>query len=142
MTQKAPRRMSKQQAFQRSITHLLRQGTAARDKRGNCVYRFDNGSQILMCALGCLIPDSEYAPEMESKNAHYLLSAFTFSTLPRETGDLFLPHLQSLHDNHMGDTITTRFVERVQWFADKFGLNTSFLQRGDLKKIVDGVTPV
>lgn len=42
--------------------HLTAQHAQATDEVGKCMYRGKLGS---MCAVGCLIPDDEYAPWME-----------------------------------------------------------------------------
>lgn len=52
--------------FDRVRTHLLRQAAPARDALYHCRYRYirEDGT-VLMCAVGCLIPDGVYRPEIE-----------------------------------------------------------------------------
>ena len=53
--------MTKQEIFDTVVTHLRKQ--AVRSMRGpDCVYRSPDG---LKCAVGCLIPDSEYKSNWE-----------------------------------------------------------------------------
>jgi hypothetical protein len=55
--------MTAQEIFDKVTTHLLTQMKQSRNSNsGGCVYRSPDG---LMCALGCLIEDSEYTPTME-----------------------------------------------------------------------------
>lgn len=44
--------------------HLIKQKAKSENNSGACKYRDVNGG---MCAVGCLIPDSVYSPELESK---------------------------------------------------------------------------
>ena len=58
---------TKQEIFDHVAKHLLAQGTASlKENLTNgelsCAYRGDGGS---MCAVGCLISDDEYHPDME-----------------------------------------------------------------------------
>ncbi len=54
--------MNNQQAFDHICDHLMTQRKQAMIHE-SCVYRDGNG---LKCAVGCLIPDEIYIPEMES----------------------------------------------------------------------------
>ena len=53
--------MNNQEAFDKVVKHLRRQGERATDG-SKCCYRTNEG---LMCAVGCLIPDSLYTPHIE-----------------------------------------------------------------------------
>lgn len=53
---------SLQSQFDKMALHLLTQDQKSRDDTGGCVYRGDDG---LMCAVGALIKESAYAPNME-----------------------------------------------------------------------------
>lgn len=44
--------------------HLIKQKAKSENNNGSCKYRNVNGK---MCAVGCLIPDSVYTPELEGK---------------------------------------------------------------------------
>jgi hypothetical protein len=56
--------MDPQEIFDTVAKHLLTQGKKAVDKyTGLCTYRAPDG---LKCAVGCLIPDDVYKPEMDN----------------------------------------------------------------------------
>ena len=115
--------MTKQQVFDKVATHLLTQGKASRAVVGGevgCAYRGEDGTS---CAVGCLLPDELYDPEMEGKNAKWVLSycpAFK---------DLFVPGvwslLASLHSLH-------DYCSPLAWeqglldIAAKYGLKINF----------------
>ena len=54
-----------QEVFDKVARHLLTQNARAVDGDGFCRYRTPDG---LKCAVGCLIPDELYDPEMEGKS--------------------------------------------------------------------------
>jgi hypothetical protein len=82
--------------------HLVSQTTRCVDLDGNCLYRGDQGTK---CAIGCLIPDDVYKPEMENLGVMDVLRKFPgvttlFLGIDIESKDiLFLSVLQDLHDN-------------------------------------------
>ena len=53
--------MNRQLVFNKVYNHLLNQNRKAQDDTRNCKYRFEG----LKCAIGCLIPDSDYDPLMD-----------------------------------------------------------------------------
>jgi hypothetical protein len=107
--------MTNQEAFDRVVRHLLKQGRKAADSDGVCRYRGPDGTS---CAVGCLIPDEEYSPLMEGKAVD---SASMRQRMPPSLVDLnerLLLSLQRVHDqkspgNWLGE------LERV---AEQFGL--------------------
>lgn len=52
------------------IRHLRKQGRKAEGPDGKCMYRAPNGDR---CAVGCIIPDEQYKPDMEGVGATALL---------------------------------------------------------------------
>lgn len=55
--------MTQQEIFNKVWNHLLTQDKQAiNDNEGVCLYRAEDGC---MCAVGCLIPDELYDPDME-----------------------------------------------------------------------------
>jgi hypothetical protein len=54
---------TKQELFDYITTFLFKQGEPSVDGDGNCAYRGNGG---LMCAFGCVIPDSIYHWRMEN----------------------------------------------------------------------------
>ncbi|WP_454735388.1 hypothetical protein [Cupriavidus necator] len=96
--------MDAQQIFDKVATHLLTQKTQAIEGP-SCRYRTATG---LTCAVGCLIPDQAYDPEMEGGSVYNLIARAEqgdFSEATREfVGEIeahkeLLADLQSLHDS-------------------------------------------
>jgi hypothetical protein len=92
--------MELQELFDKSVTHLRKQGVKSVNKSladesgAFCSYRGDNG---LMCAIGCVIPDKEYELGFEGKLASYVAKRGV-STLQGLTARA-MNHLQAIHDN-------------------------------------------
>lgn len=111
---------SNQEIFDAVAKHLLIQNkrslTRSRSHSGEtCAYRGKGGTK---CALGCLIPDANYSPELEGYPVDNLavVNALPFSLQPE--GMELLGTLQALHD----------FVTPSSWYnelakiAKKFNL--------------------
>lgn len=103
--------LTKQQAYEHIRHYFTRPG--ARLSRGldRCYYRHPDDGRA--CAVGCLIPDELYNPDMEGRSAH--------SVLTRDLGwddDLavFLGAAQRKHDsaNDVAD-----FLLRLDALADE-----------------------
>lgn len=94
--------MSKQKIFDTVKAHLLQQGQQSEDSEG-CKYR---GPGDLKCAIGCLIADEHYTPELEWKTPdHSLVRAALDKSGVTDSGttpdDLYyLRRLQIVHDNN------------------------------------------
>jgi len=86
--------MTPQQIFDTVATHLFTQGHPAKNPDGFCVYRAYSGDK---CAVGCLIPDSEYEPQMESQSVKELVIRFKTPLYFAENLE-FLTELQKVHD--------------------------------------------
>lgn len=95
--------LSKQEFFNKTVEHLVRQGEAARTAKvgsngANCYYRLIVGDKVLKCALGVHISDEDYNPEMEN------LTAIRIQELYPEVAHKIMPdpelaqRLQSVHD--------------------------------------------
>lgn len=87
-----------QEIFDKVATHLLTQGCRSVDENGRCMYRMGS----LRCAVGCLIEDPYYRPELETKISTNVgvIIALTFS-LGRsllQAEERLLNRLQILHD--------------------------------------------
>lgn len=54
--------MTRQEIFNTVRDHLLKQQARCINEDNNCQYRGPNG---MRCAIGCLIPDEHYKPELE-----------------------------------------------------------------------------
>lgn len=101
--------MKLQETFDKILKHLRTQGHPCMIKwtetaPATCVYRNDAGES---CAVGCLIPDEMYKPELEPFSAARLLSEHNklskyLNTLhedhPNMNFALFLTYCQRAHD--------------------------------------------
>ncbi len=87
--------MKRQDMFNIIVDHLRKQNVKAIDSRGTCMYRKNK----LKRAVGCLIPDDIYQPEMESQSIINL-----FNNYPKVRKLLgarnidFLFDMQIIHD--------------------------------------------
>lgn len=89
--------MDAQEIFDKVATHLLKQGRRSLTETGSCAYRGVNGA---MCAVGCLIPNHHYSPEMEGGTAEDLL-IYHGEFLPELNPHVeLLSDLQALHDEY------------------------------------------
>lgn len=127
--------MTRQEIFDTVATHLITQGRRAWTGT-NCMYLAPNGDR---CAIGCLIPDDLYTPEMEGSGVDCFydredadgqaIDAF-IGTLERlgidENDDVtrnLLVGLQSVHDR---DTNWPDPRPALRDVAGKFGLEARF----------------
>ena len=90
--------MNRQEVFNRVYKHLLTQGVKA-EVRGGSRYRAPGG---LKCAIGILIPDELYTPDLEDKTptaavVHVVLEKALGESLSTEDVQ-FLNDLQIIHD--------------------------------------------
>jgi hypothetical protein len=93
------RNMKAQEVFDTVVTHLRNQKVKSMNDEGECLYRGPNG---LMCAVGCLIPDDQYDPNMENNPIDVLLNTDLLQGDLRKTLTRFkslLNKLQILHDD-------------------------------------------
>jgi hypothetical protein len=118
--------MNKNEFFQSTVQHLIKQGGKAFDDiTENCVYRDSNGN---MCAIGCHIADEDYVPEMEGLRIIVLVLK---DYCPQNIKDLFgtMPglcnDLQSLHDMSMGNPFT--FQRKVKQIAKEYDIDPAFV---------------
>lgn len=94
--------MDNQAAFDKMIQHCFDQGVQSRTVRPNwgghaiCAYR---GTEGRACAVGCLIPDSEYDPAFEGEPVDDINCAALKGLDIR-----MLSEVQSLHDCHLPET--------------------------------------
>jgi hypothetical protein len=87
--------MTKQEIFDTVALHLIKQGKQSADATGDCFYRSPDG---LKCAVGCLIPDEVYRPEMEGKNIYQLIDKKYLSLKFFQRYHILLTSLQTAHD--------------------------------------------
>lgn len=89
--------LSRQEIFDKVAAHLLSQMKRSQNSTG-CAYR---GADDTKCAVGCLIPDALYSPDMELKRVWTLFRAFPDAMVASglsEADSQFLDQLQSVHD--------------------------------------------
>jgi hypothetical protein len=123
--------MTSQEIFDTVIDHLLSQGKQS--KSHVCLYRSDDGSK---CAVGALIPDSEYDPTMEfsvvdDRYTPHPASAIQAWAQWKHPNDLkLLNRLQRLHDDgpsHSFDNPHDAWEEYIlsqsEIIAKEFNLN-------------------
>lgn len=114
--------MNNQQAFDIAAKHLLTQKRKSFTEGSECAYRGDNG---LMCAIGVLIPDDVYDPDMEDTSITSLFEEFPYFSdnwsLVRV--DL-LQRLQQIHDNWEEN----QWLEQLQRTSSKYNLNSDVLK--------------
>lgn len=130
--------MRRQEIFDAVVEHFIQQGAPAVIRLTNggvtCCYRTIDG---LKCAIGALIPDDLYVPEMEGESVSSLFHAFPLEAkaagLSRSSARFF-DALQKAHDiNALGPT-SDGFLERL-WghmriIAKDFRLNGSKIPEG------------
>ena len=94
--------MTVAEIIEKSSSALIAQGCKALkpESVNNCRYRGPNGTK---CAIGWLIPDDKYLPEMEDSTVASILEGYDLSfllptDLPSDLGIKFLTELQSIHD--------------------------------------------
>lgn len=110
--------MTNQEIFDKSVSHLLKQG--AKSKSGiMCKYRASDGR---MCAVGVLIKDEFYDPQIESETVRNELvrNAFKLSGVSvRGMASTLLGDLQELHD----ETEVEDWPNESLRLAKSYGLN-------------------
>lgn len=105
-----------QQMFDKVAKHLLTQNAKSR-----CLYRSQEG---MMCAIGCLIPDDLYSPNMEGIWVERLVAYFP--ELEKFIPDLALAdRLQSIHDV----CASSRWRGELRRAAKDFHLSDKILKR-------------
>ena len=111
--------MNAQEIFDTVVTHLYTQGKQADDGMGGCMYRTVGG---LKCAVGCLIPDDQYHPNMEGStvdNIGLLLPSYLHPHMR------LLIELQGVHDatSSWEDEVvmvgSLRLIARQEGLSDK-----------------------
>lgn len=85
-----------QVAFATVVTHMLDQGKAAIDVDGACVYW--NQDTGMKCAIGCLIKEEDYNPDMEENGVEGLIRLNLLPEYLKSVDLHLLCDLQSVHD--------------------------------------------
>lgn len=124
--------LNKQQVFDKVALHLLKQNARSLAEEalgsaesGDCAYRGKDG---LMCAVGCLIPDELYYPNMEGSAVSGILAADIRLQELFESEVIcgfFLDELQAIHDT----TPVQDWYFYLLELAKTEGLNTDVLTK-------------
>lgn len=123
-TDTSPQALNNQTAFDTIIRHLRKQGRPAVNEEGTCMYRTHIG---LSCAVGCLIPDSEYAPEFEEQTIDGI-----FDDIPSLSGVSrpLLAQMQEWHDiwhRELPTPFEKAFESELHDLAAAYNLSTTVL---------------
>ena len=113
--------MTNQELYNRVVAHLLAQGCAAKEwvvhfrgiQSKLCRYRTADGKK---CAVGCLIPDDRYTPDLEGKTATQEPVAAAAGLEPHNFQ--LAARLQCIHDSVEPD----QWPKRLKQAAVEFGL--------------------
>lgn len=91
--------MTNKEAFNTVKDHLLKQQERSTEG-GACAYR---GNNDLKCAIGCLIKDEEYRPNMEGNTVGELWEKGLLPASINEVDMYVLNCLQTIHDGEEPD---------------------------------------
>ena len=111
---------SKQQIYDYVGEFLIKQGRRSADDMGNCLYRGEND---LRCAVGCILPDDKYKPEMEHGKVHGLVNFLVPWYIRRYLN--FLRKFQIFHDTSYNWDENGLKVDRLIAFGKENKLDTS-----------------
>jgi len=123
--------MTKQEIYTKVRNHLLSQGTksmlsrSSNDFQAQCAYRGEEGRS---CAAGCLIPDENYSPALESFSATSPRVAAAMG-FPGDNAELSLEQEEQLHMIRQLQIIHDTFDpcnwrERLDMVAKRYGFST------------------
>ncbi len=112
--------MTYQEIFDRVCEHLADQGQPALDNQGECRYRNDKGQ---MCAIGCLLDDSEYDPKMEGELVRVLFDKFPHISKKFTGINInFLRELQEIHDKMVDVSV---LKDELKYLSRRYALDNS-----------------
>lgn len=120
--------MTRQEIFDKVAKHLRTQNKKAEGRDG-CLYRAEDGST---CAIGCLIKDEHYAPELEQKTVESAVVQFALQRSGLEvtaTNELLLKALQHVHDMWQVD----KWPSELAKLAIDYKLSTAALEQDEGK---------
>jgi hypothetical protein len=116
--------MTRQEIFDKVAKHLLTQNSKAVDADSRCQYKMPDGRR---CAIGCLIPDELYDPEMEGELLRDLLKKFpVLQTLWSDADRYFVCSLQMVHDIYP----VAHWVDVLRFIANQFELKYEHILPG------------
>jgi hypothetical protein len=89
--------VNEQLAFDTVAKHLLAQKEQCTDDHGGCRYRNEKGQK---CAIGCLIPDSQYRPELEGEKISCTSVQAAIGPEFQAASLELMGNLQEIHDDY------------------------------------------
>ena len=123
-------------AVHQIATHLAAQRGQAVSADKACRYRGDGGR---MCAVGCLIPDEEYDPEMEGSSADDVFAEWPEALEAIGIDSTYAPEvmtgIQAYHDGVTATGIPD-YETRLEEFKDKPDEDLACQISADLSAIV------
>ena len=113
-----------QEVFDHVINHLVTQGQRCYDAHTDvCLYRSPEG---MSCAVGCLMSDEEYHPDMENEEVYSIIGKFDKIKWMNKYCWL-LTDLQDLHDEGLNwndnGGLSPTGLKDIQIIANSYGLN-------------------
>lgn len=110
----------RQEHFDTALAHLRKQGRKALAHHGGCAYRGKAGAK---CAIGALIPDDRYEPEMEGRSARHSMILTALDVDRNIKNSNFYGTLQNmLHDGVKEHFFLDMLEENAAKFARRFNL--------------------
>lgn len=104
--------MDRQEAFDKIVAHLRHQKMRSIGPDGYCLYRGPNNTK---CAVGALIEDCDYDPDMEGNNIACLILRFPQLEKFRDIAPL-LNKFQLVHDKFNISTWESQFEVIAEMF--------------------------
>lgn len=109
--------MDMQTAFNKAYLGVFKQGGPSYNyNKGLCRYRCQVAGKVRKCAVGYLIPRSQYSPDMEDNSIKALVSRNMVPPALAHLSTSFLGDLQEAHDNlvYQRETVSAR-TWRIRW---------------------------
>lgn len=116
--------MNNQEAFDKAVSGVIKQGSKSFTSNG-CKYRGPNG---LKCAVGHLIPNDIYEPDMETGITYLYQEYPVIQKLFKDVDLGMLTDLQIAHDKADELNFTSSFKQIAWEIAKDYNLNTNVLK--------------
>ena len=116
-----------QEAFDFVVRHFVRQRVMSVEASGSCMYRAPDGKR---CAVGALIKDEAYKPEMERQSVLNLNGESPVRPL-LDVGSVhrrLLTRLQYIHDAAFAGLVRRTLLGRLREVATEYNLDTTVLE--------------
>ncbi len=120
--------LTRQEILDKVVSHFEEQGGPGVDKRRACTYHAEDGKK---CAIGVLIPDNLYSPDMEDLTFKALVRRYAAVLRDGHIDPIkdfdFLSSLQLIHDSaavghRFGGDFMRAFMGRLRYLAVREGL--------------------